>query len=78
MPKLTGPAVASAVLWIASLSLLLTGQAGAHPETYRLLLATAISSTVFAAIDHHRRELAEVAALSYRAGAASRRASPAE
>lgn len=74
MPLFTRSALVCAALWVVSLSWLLTGQGGAHPEVYRLLLAMAIGSTVVAAFDRHSAQLAEIAALSYRAGtAASRR-----
>lgn len=74
MPKLTGSAAVCAALWIVSLSWLLIGQASEHPEVHRALLAVAIASTVIAAVDRHAAQLAEIAALSYRAGtAASRR-----
>lgn len=73
MDKLTGSAIVSVVLWIASVGCLLVGQAGAHPNGYRFLLSIAVGATAIAAVDRHRAQLAEIAAISYRAGTAAGR-----
>lgn len=73
MPMLaTRSAVIAATLWIVSVLWVIADQSGEHPDAHRLLLASALGSTIVAAADRHARQLAEVAALSYRAGAAAR------
>lgn len=71
LPRPTGSVAVCAALWVVALSWLIFDQAGEHREVYRLMLATAIASTVVAAVDRHARQLAEIAALSYRAGTAA-------
>lgn len=71
MPVLaTRSATITLAAWIAALLFVFSGQATAHPEVHRLLLALAISSSVLATADRHAAQLAAVAAVSYRAGAA--------
>lgn len=71
MPLFTRSALVCAALWIVSFSWLLTGQADSHLAVYRTMLAMAIAATVVAAFDRHAAQLAEIAALSYRAGTAA-------
>lgn len=71
--RLTGSTAVCAALWIVSLSWLLIGQATLRPGAHRIMLAAAVASTVVAAVDRHARQLAEVSALSYRAGSAAAR-----
>lgn len=72
VPAFHKSASAAAVLWSLAILWLLSGQAATHPEVHRLLLALAISSSIIVAADRHAAQLAAVAAVSYRAGAAER------
>lgn len=68
----TRSAAIAAALWLVSVLWVVTGQGATHPDAHRLVLAATLGATIVAAADRHALQLAEVAALSYRAGAASR------
>jgi hypothetical protein len=68
----TRSAAICAALWLTSIVWIVAGQGSAHPDAHRLILASALGATIIAAADRHARQLSEVAALSYRAGAAAR------
>lgn len=71
VPTFTRSAAICTALWAVALSWLILGRVDEDPEVYRVLLCMAIASTVVAAIDRHAVQLAEIAALSYRAGTAA-------